>query len=40
MFIRGKQFLPKDDPDSVKLLQEQMEKDGVIIQFESTIIEF
>ena len=35
MFVRGKQILPKDDFMAVKLLQDQMESDGVKFVFES-----
>mmetsp|Transcript_5053 Transcript_5053/g.8616 ORF Transcript_5053/g.8616 Transcript_5053/m.8616 type:complete len:174 (+) Transcript_5053:1061-1582(+) len=40
MFERGSQYLPRDDPDVVKILQEQMEKDGVHINFNTIPIEF
>lgn len=40
MLERGKQFLPRDDPDGVALLADQMEKDGVKMLFETSPKEF
>lgn len=40
MFVRGKQILPKDDYMAAKLLQEQMQDDGINFSFETTIQEF
>jgi pyruvate/2-oxoglutarate dehydrogenase complex dihydrolipoamide dehydrogenase (E3) component len=40
MLERGKQFLPRDDPDGVALLADQMAKDGVKMLFETAPKEF
>lgn len=37
IMMRGDQFLPNDDADAVKYLQDQMEKDGVKMLFQSVI---
>mmetsp|Transcript_16064 Transcript_16064/g.27103 ORF Transcript_16064/g.27103 Transcript_16064/m.27103 type:complete len:389 (+) Transcript_16064:368-1534(+) len=39
MFSRGNTLLPQEDPESVKLLQAQMEEDGVHFMFETHALE-
>ena len=40
MLEKGSQFLPKDDPDMVKFLADQMKKDGVEFLFNGDVVEF
>ena len=35
MLERGKQFLPREDPDAAQFLQDQMAKDGVQLLFDT-----